>query len=198
MTMTDEVVQSAAAVAQAAARRVAVLAALKSRVDAEVTAARADLDDAMRDAKTQTGLTRVEVTVSDDLAPDGQRAVATAAYNRDGKPTVSVTHMPDALEWVARYHPSAIREVIDPVWLGNLLKRLVIEGRQVVDPDTGEVLQWARPVAGARGSLVLKFAGGDEGREAVAEAWRAGEFREVLIAALAAPSSPGAGTVENR
>jgi hypothetical protein len=198
MTVTSEdVTLTAAEVAQAAARRAAVLGALKARVDAEVSAARADLDDAMR-AVRKEGVDRVEVTVSDDLAPDGQRPVATAAYNRDGKPTVSVTHMGDAVEWVARYHPGQIREVIDPVWLAGLLKRLVIEGGHVVDPDTGEVLEWARPVPGARGSLVLKFAGGDEGREAIADAWYRGEFWDISMPALAAPPSPGAGRVENR
>lgn len=198
MTMTSEVSLTAAEVAQAAARRAAVLTALKARVDAEVRAARADLDDAMRAARQESGMNRVEVTVPDDLAADGRRPVATAAYNKDGRPTVSVTHMGDALEWVARYHPGQIREIIEPVWLTSFLQSLVIEDGQVVDPDTGEVLEWVRPVPGTRGLLVLKFAGGDEGRDAIAEAWRSGEFREVSIAALAAPPSPGAGRVEDR
>lgn len=174
------------------ATRAALLQAIQRRVAAEATAAREELDGALREARRAEGTKGIDVTVPDPLAPDGARVAATVGFNKAGKPTVSVTNMEDAVEWVARNHPTFIREVIDPLFLTNLLKSLVIDGDQIIEPKGGEVIGWASARPGAPGAMVVRFP--DDGHDALLAAWLDGLMADVQVGALPAPStSPGQG-----
>lgn len=175
------------------ATRAALLGAIQRRVNAEASAAREELDAALRTARRDSGTKGVDVTVPDALAADGERVAATVAFNRAGKPTIAVANMESAVEWVARNHPTFIREVIDPTFLSSLLKGLDIVDGQVVHRKTGEVLEWARPVPGAPGAMVLRYP--DDGSDALLAAWLDGLMSDVRVGALPAPAatSPGQG-----
>lgn len=171
------------------AARAAVLAAVKARVDAESSAARTALEDALREARKRHGTRAVEVTVPDELAPDGAAVASTVTFNRDGKPTVIVApgQMEAAIEWVAERFPDQIEEVIRPAYLKALLSGLKpAGGRDVVDGKTGELIPWAIAVPGAPGAMTVKFTG-DDSRDDVLRAWMAGDLGDLGIRPMLGP-----------
>lgn len=153
--------------------RLAVLNAAKKQIEAEAKKARADLEEALREARRKHGTRSVDVHIPDDLAPEGMAAIANIGFNKDGDPTIGVApgQMEAAVEWVAERHPEQIEEVIRPAYLKSLLEQqLVRQSDGTITTEDGELVEWARAEVGAKGAMVLRYTGAETGQQRLLEA----------------------------
>jgi hypothetical protein len=93
------------------------------------------------------------------------------------------------LAHVEAVRPDEIVRSVNPAYKTALKRHLTIDGDQVVDTRTGEVVPWAsvRP-AGKPKSFTIVFT--DEGRDAVKAAWR--DDPAALLEFLVPPALPAA------
>ena len=153
-----------------------VLKVLADEIAAQLAAAK----EAAKAGFLDTGATQVAA----DL-PDGTR-VATVTLAGAAKKSASVTSPLALLDWVRDNHPGELAEVIRDSYLKKLLETAASEGR-AVDPVTGELVPGIT-VSDANAYLSVRFKPG--GREAVVDAWRAGQLADIdLVAPPAIESS---------
>jgi hypothetical protein len=146
-------------------RKVALLAALKDAVEAELEQARAEMKGVLLEAHDQFGVKSVEV----DL-PSGE-VVASVSIVPE-KEAAAVLSEDEFTSWVAHHHPEQIdtRPRVHAAFAKLLLGRVEFtDSGKAVDTDSGEVID-GLGVRAKAGYVSVRFK--PEGRELVAQAWR--------------------------
>lgn len=169
---------------QDAAARVAVLSALRDAIADELTGAKEELSTALAALHRDHGTDRTAAVL-----PGGEK-VATISW----VPSAVRFRVSDEAafsEWVLANHPTEVRTVlmVRPVWQTVYLKNgLKASGSSAVDVDTGEIVPGIEAFNSAEYAR-LNFT--DEGRGAVAAAWREGRITTNFLAVL--PPTPAEG-----
>lgn len=169
-----------------ASLRAAALKALLDDVKKAYEAARTEVDTQLVTLRDQLGATTLQVTV-----PGSEHAVAQISLS-DPKPGFVIDE--DAfIDWCKHEHPTEVQvttpapvESVRPAWRKALLARMSVIDGQVVDKDTGRVLQFVRVAEPGPPSTTLTWKTG--GRDEVANAYRDG--RLTLDQLLALPPTP--------
>lgn len=174
------------------ATRMAVLTALADLIGDELKTAKAELQQELAAAKKETGTQKVSVSL-----PDG-RDVGSATLVQP-KATAQVIDPAAFLAWVRTVAKTEITSRIvtevRPAWLDTVLKEMTAAGAaRWCDRETGEVHDV--PGVAIRGrSAYTRLTLPDEGREAIAEAWRSGALAGLALPQItAAPEAAEAGT----
>lgn len=93
------------------------------------------------------------------------------------------------LAYVEVERPDEVVKTVNPAFATAIKRHLAIEGDQVVDTRTGEVVEWARVrPAGQPKNFTITFT--RDGRDAIAEAWQ--KSPESVLEFLAPPELPAA------
>jgi len=131
------------------------------------------------------------VKTLDIMLPDGTK-VARATLPQP-KPGVVVDDQA-FLKWVSAEHSTEIVEAVRESFRRAVLKRLEIDGDEVIDKQTGQVVPWAsvRPAAEKPSNFTVTFVG--DGRAAVEKAWLDGQIN--LLDFTAPPTLPTGGDGE--
>jgi hypothetical protein len=162
---------------QDAAARVAVLTALRDAIAEELGGAKEELSVALAALHKEHGTDRTSAVL-----PGGEK-VATIAW----VPSAVRFRVSDEAafsEWVLANHPTEVRTVLTvrAVWQTVYLKDgLKAIGTSAVDRDTGEIVPGVEAFNSAEYAR-LTFA--NEGRGAVAAAWRQGKITTDFLALL--------------
>lgn len=164
------------------ARRVAVLDALKTALDEELKTARADLQTGLKTAKKETGTQTIAVDLN---GQDIGKATLVQP-----KPQATVTDPAALLAWARTVAASEITTrlvtEIRPAWLAVLLKQLTAAGRpEWADPETG-VIHTVPGVEMQPRAAQTRLTLPDEGKAAIADAWRTGELLRLALPELTA------------
>lgn len=165
-----------------AAARVAVLTALRDRIANELTGAKDDLREGLGAAYHEHGTDRLAATL-----PDGEKVASISWISPGTRFRVADESM--FAEWVLENHPTEVKTVLQvrPVWLNVYLKDgLRALGNQAVDRFTGELVPG---VEAFEASEYARLSFSQDGRGAVAEAWREGRINGLLV--LSAPGRRG-------
>lgn len=143
--------------------KAAVFKALKDAVGAEESLARLDLHGAMVDAAEEQGVKSVDATL-----PDGTKVGPVTLVG--GQPKPAITDEPAFLAWVEANHPGEVETV-----------------KRVRSSYTAQVLKHGTDANGevppgvdfVPSSQYVRISLTQEGREAIARAWRRGELTMV-------------------
>lgn len=117
-----------------------------------VQSALKDVVTELRDQSTGDLVDLWETVGSDRLnLPEGTVALRMPSAG------VNVTSEAELLAYVREHYPTEVIEVVRPAFREQLVKRLTVEGEQVVDKLTGDVVAWAKAVpAGDPTSIVVR------------------------------------------
>lgn len=154
--------------------------------EAVVTALHKKIGDTLSGLRTgmQDTLETLDVEKLGVRLPDGQKVASIVGTNPDPKP--DITDQDKFLDWVAKHAPGelverqvTIREV-RPAYLTALFAEMtkakateaVVEGGEVVTVDGVTMKEGTRTHS-------VRFEGGDEGRDAIAAAWFAGDLKHL-------------------
>lgn len=164
------------------ATRVAILDTLAKTIADELKSAKAELETGLRTAKAETGTQQIAVDLN---GTDIGKATLVQP-----KATAAVIDETALLAWVRQVAPSEITSrlvtEIRPAWRKSLLDSLTAAGvAEWLDTTTGVV----HDVPGVHfqgRSAHTRLTIPAEGKEAIAEAWRAGQLASVLLPELTA------------
>jgi len=164
-----------------AARRAAVLSALVDAIGAELKTAKADLQAELKAAKEETGTQQVGVTL-----PDGQDVGKVSLVQP--KAAAVVTDEKAFREWVATVRPgevaSRVVTEVRPAWAALVLKEATAAGvARWCDKETGELHDVPGMEIQGRTSYT-RMTLPDEGRAAIAEAWRTRQIDHLILPQL--------------
>lgn len=165
------------------ATRTAVLSALADAINDELKAAKKELQEGLKAAKDETGTQQIGVSL-----PDGQD-IGKVSLVRP-KAAAIVTDDKAFLEWVRSVRPGEITTrlvtEVRPAWTALVLKQITAAGVvQWCDPDTGELHDVPGIQIQGRAAYT-RLTVPDDGRDAIAKAWRAGELAHLSIPQLTA------------
>ena len=167
-----------------AATRTAVLTAISERIDAELKAAKADLQAELKQARKDTGTSQIGAEL-----PDGT-AVAKVTLVTP-KPAATVTDPAAFLAWVRDHHPAGADNIVRrfvtevrPAFVKTLLGEMTAAGvAQWFDSETGEV--HAVPGVELQGRAAYhRFTFESDGQQLVAQAWQDGQLNGLLLPQL--------------
>jgi hypothetical protein len=119
--------------------------------------------------------------------PDGTK-VATVSYSGGGGHSAYIASENELMAWVLANHPGEVELVIRDGYKKKLTDAAKKAG-QAIDPDTGETVPGIA-VKVSKPFVSIRFKPG--GKEAVADAWRAGVLGDVDLVAPAEIESPEA------
>lgn len=153
----------------------AVLNVLEKRVADALKAQRTKVQKALEEADTERQAVRL---------PDGEKVAAISLVDPD--PKADVDDEDAFVEWVAKHHPDEVvsRNIIvtevRPAFRKTLLDAMnkrkaaevVTEGGEIVEVPGIKLREGTRTHS-------IRFEGGDAGRDLVAQAWAAGEYRHL-------------------
>lgn len=158
--------------------RLAALSSLRDLIDSEVKNIRGEMSTDLLAHYEETDGDRINVTM-----PGTRTKLATVTLDTkeaESEDTISV----DArkfLAWVQENAPDEIVPTVRATYAKVITDRLVIDGEDVIDPKTGQVVEFATvvpagPAPEPTGKFTLRFEGGTGGlgRTAFAEAWASG------------------------
>lgn len=168
------------------AMRQTILRAVQDALGAEVEAGKADLLDLMKDLHDAIGSKTFDVTL-----PDGKKvATLSLAMTNDA---VKVSDREALLQWARENAPEFVYEVPAHLEVADkgLTEGLVFDEDGTAYTADGEEVPGVRMVKGGKVThYATKFVPG--GRQAIADAWSAGEFgRELPGMAPALPGGKG-------
>lgn len=150
----------------------AVLKVLLDTVKAAYEGVRGPADDRLRDLYEQDGVLSVEVRIT------GYPTSVAKVTLSPGEAAVAVDQAA-RLAWCKLRYPEEVEtetittERVRPAFVKVLDSRLKVDDDGVVlDPETGEMIEWARRVPAGPPKSTMTFAPG--GRDAIAEAYRRG------------------------
>lgn len=152
--------------------RVSVLKVLADEVSERLKEAKDDAEAAFR----ATGTTQAKPAL-----PDGTQ-VATATLAGGGGKSASITSEAAFIAWVAKNHPGEIVQSVRDNYRKKILDAAKAAGKPI-DPATGEMVPGIT-VGPSSPYVSLRFKAG--GKEAVVEAWRAGELKGIELVPPAA------------
>jgi hypothetical protein len=164
-----------------AATRAASLSALADAIGAELKIAKAELQEALKAAKEETGTQQVGVTL-----PGGQDAGKISLVQP--KAAAVVTDEKAFREWVASVRPgevaSRVVTEVRPAWSKLVLAEITAaEVVQWCDKETGELHDVPGVEFQGRASYT-RMTLSDDDRAAIAEAWRAGQLNHLILPQL--------------
>jgi len=165
------------------ARTVAVLSTLHTAIGDQLKTAKRELETGLREAKAETGTQKIAVSL------DEGQDVGTVSLVQP-KAAAAVTD-PDAFKaWVLENYAGEIkREFVTSVQPGfqkKILDALTAAGvAEWADPETG-VIHEVPGVAMQGRAAYTRLTVPDEGKAAIAEAWRAGRLAGVALPELTA------------
>jgi hypothetical protein len=165
------------------ATRTAVLTTLADFINAELKASKAELQQRLKAAKEDTGTQQIGLSL-----PDGQD-VGKATLVQPKAAAVIVDEKA-FLAWVRQVRPSEIvsRVVTEvrPAWAALVLKEITAAGAvKWCDKDTGELHDVPGVQMQGRAAYTLMTVP-DEGRDAIAAAWRNGQLAALGLPQLTA------------
>ena len=158
-----------------AALRAAVLKALADEIAASQLVAKAD---------AKYGFEETGANQAPAVLPDGTK-VATVSLAGGGQ-SATVTDEGAFLAWVMKAHPGEAQIVVRPSYRKKLLDAAKASGHPV-DPATGEVIPGIT-FADSTPYVSVRFVTG--GADAVADAWQAGDLRDIEVVRPRAISAP--------
>lgn len=174
------------------ARRTAVLDTLHKTIGDELKRAKKELEDGLHAAKAETGTQKVAISLNES------QDIGTATLVQP-KPAAVVTDEEKFKAWVIgmgdRFASEIERKWVTEVrssFTNLLLKQMTAAGvAQWADPETGEI----HDVPGVKmqgRAAYTRLTVPDEGKAAIAEAWRQGQLTTGVLPALTAgPSTDG-------
>ncbi len=175
-----------------AATRAAVLEALAKQIGEELKTAKADLEAELRAAKAATGTKTATVSL-----PGGTEVGQITLVQPAAK--AEVVDAAAFARWAQEVAPGEVERrfvtTVRAAWQAAVLKQVTAVGTdapQWADPGTGEVHEV--PGVAVRGrAAYTRLTLPDEGREAIAAAWRSG-----ALAGLALPQITAAPVADGR
>jgi hypothetical protein len=170
------------------ARTVAVLATLHDAIGDQLKTAKKELEAGLKAAKEETGTQKISVSL------DERQDVGTVSLVQP-KPTAAVTDPEAFAAWVVSFGDRFASEVerkfvtsVKPGFQKKLLAEITAAGvAEWADPETG-VIHDVPGVTMQGRAAYTRLTVPDEGKAAIAEAWRAG--------ALALPGVSGPAAIE--
>lgn len=164
-------------------RRAAVLAALHKAIGDELKAAKQELEDGLRTAKTETGTKNITISLSE------QQDIGTATLVQ---PTAAaaVTNPEKFKQWVMEHYASEIKREfvtsVQPAFQKLILDEITAAGvAQWCDKETGEVHDVPGVEMQGRAAYT-RLTIPEEGKRAIAEAWQSGALMDVVLPQLVA------------
>lgn len=170
------------------ARDVAVLSTLHDAIGDRLKTAKRELEAGLRTAKQETGTQKIGVSIGD--GPD----VGTASLVQP-KPAAAVTDVEKFTAWVMEHFGGEITRrfvtEVKPGFQKKVLAEMTAAGvAEWADPETG-VIHEVPGVEMQGRAAYTRMTLPDVGKEAIAEAWRAGRLGAAVPAAIApAPAAP--------
>lgn len=166
-----------------AATRTAVLSALAEALNAELKTAKTELQAELKAAKEQTGTQQIGVAL-----PDGQDVGKVSLVQP--KAAAGVVDEAAFREWVRTVRPgevtSRVVTEVRPAWRDLVLKQISAVGVvQWADPETGELHDVPGVEMQGRAAYT-RMTVPDEGKAAIAEAWRTGQLGHLVLPQLTA------------
>lgn len=170
------------------ATRVAILDTLAKTIANELKAAKADLETGLRAAKAETGTQTIAVDLN---GTDIGKATLVQS-----KAAATVTDEAALLAWVRTVAPTEITTrlvtEIRPAWLTQLKKQIDAVGTpEWADPDTG-VIHEVPGIDMVGRAAYTRLTIPDEGKRAIATAWRDRLLDAVVMPELAASEQEAA------
>ncbi|MGW5477623.1 hypothetical protein [Streptomyces sp. NPDC004008] len=176
------------------AARAAVLSTLHAAIGDELKTAKRDLEDGLRAAKAETGTQKVTISLND------QQDIGTVSLVQP-KAAAVITDDEKFKQWVMDHYGSEIeRRFVTEVrvsFVSRLLKEMNAAGvAQWADPETGEIHEVPGIEMQGRAAYT-RLTVPDDGKAAIAEAWREGRLATGGLPALAAaPSAESTDTAD--
>jgi hypothetical protein len=160
------------------ATRTAVLSAIAEAVDKELKAAKRELQEGLKAAKSETGTQKISIALE-----EGQDIGSVTLVQPNAAATV--TDPDKFLAWVREVRPTevATRLVTEvrPAWQALVLKQITAAGTaEWADPENG-VIHTVPGVELQGRAAYTRMTVPDVGRDAIAEAWRTGKLAHLNL-----------------
>lgn len=152
------------------ASRLAVLTALRDAIEEEVEALRDDVRAGLKEAHDLYGVKSVDVSL-----PDGSVIASITLSKATPRPYVHDERA--VVQYVAENYPDEVERQVRPAFKKVLFDALTPLDDRAVNTMTGEVVPGVT-FRTSQQSISLRFK--EDGRAAVASAWRAGAVRDLL------------------
>ena len=150
--------------------RLAVLTTLRDAVAKEVDALRQTALGDLSALHDEYDVSQIKVTLTDDDDP-------VASVNLGiSTPKLAVADRDQFTRWVKHTHPTELVETVRPAFEKALLGRLTVVNDQIVDKETGEIVDGIELVGGGSKKLTVNLSA-YSGREKIAEAWNNGTLK---------------------
>lgn len=174
------------------ARTVAVLSTLADAIGDQLKGAKKELETGLRTAKAETGTQKISVSLDDDKGQS--KDIGTVSLVQP-KAAAAVTDSEAFTAWVVETITTEVERKfvtsVKPAFQKKLLAEVTAAGvAEWADPETG-VIHQVPGVAIQGRAAYTRMTVPDEGKAAIAEAWREGRLGTAVPAAIAAPAIEG-------
>lgn len=170
------------------ARTVAVLSTLADAIGGQLKTAKKELEAGLREAKAETGTQKISVSLA-----EGQDVGSVSLVQP--KPAAAVTDLDAFTAWVLENYGTEIERKfvvsVKPGFQKKILAEMTAAGvAEWADPVTGVIHEV--PGVGMQGrAAYTRLTVPDDGKAAIAEAWRTGRLNDTALPAITPAPADG-------